>query len=73
MERKSGNDFRNAFKTFIWKNAKEKVYYNRRNIWLSLSPIVVALLALFLIDKLNLNEETITQYDETFAPETQVN
>jgi hypothetical protein len=73
MERKSDNDFRNVFKAFFWKKVKEKQYYYKRNIWLSVSPIVVALLALFLIDKLNLNEETITQYDETFAPETQVN
>jgi hypothetical protein len=72
MERKSGNEFRSTCKAFVWKIAKEKKFYWKRNLCYSLLPIVLVLLPLFLNDKLNMKDETVLS-DEIFSPETEVN
>jgi hypothetical protein len=71
MERKSIGEFGITCKVFLWKIAKEKQFYWKKNLCYSLLPIVLVLLPLALIDKLDQREETISQ-NEIFEPETEV-
>jgi hypothetical protein len=69
MDRKT-NNFKPTCKVFLWKIAKEKRFYRKRNLYCNLLPILVYFL-LLILNTLEIQEETI-QKNEIFNSETEV-